>query len=295
MSPLNLAKGSIFVSVGVLALKLAAWGLTGSVALLSDALESVINVATAVAAAVALRIAARPADESHPYGHHKAEFFSAVIVGVLIVLAAILILVQAVEGLRNPVPISAPVIGLVTSVLATGANLAWGCVLITRGRALRSPALTADGHHLMADVVTSVGVIAGLGLATLTGWWLIDPLVAGAAALHVLWSGWGVMRGSFDGLMDAAAPPEVQDRLHSIIAAEGGGAVQSHDLRTRQAGQATFLDFHLVVPDETTVYDAHVICDRLEDALVAAEPGLQVTIHVEPEHESERAGAIRLE
>ena len=297
MTPLRLAIGSIFLGIAVLALKSAGWWITGSVALLSDALESTVNVATACAAALALRVAARPADASHPYGHHKAEFFSAVLEGVMIVLAAILILWQAAGGLMEPAPVAAPLPGLLVNLLATAANLAWARLLIARGDMLRSPALMADGRHLMADVVTSVGVAAGLGFAILTGWWILDPLLAAMVALNVLWSGWGVMRDSFSGLMDAAAPQEVQDRLHAIIASEGGGAMQAHDLRTRRAGQATFLDFHLVVPGKTTVFDAHEICDRLERALADAEPGLQVTIHVEPEHEStcETEGAIALD
>ena len=233
---LRLAIGSILVGALVLAIKMLAAWLTGSVALFSDALESVVNVATAIAALVAIRIAARPADASHPYGHHKAEFFSAVLEGVMIIVAALLILREALGGLVDPVPLEVPVAGLLINGAATVINAAWAWVLVTQGRRARSPALVADGRHLLTDVVTSVGVAAGVLLAVVTGWSVLDPLVAALVAVNILWSGSKVVRASLSGLMDEAVPPETLETVRAVIGAEAGGAVEAHDLRTRHAG-----------------------------------------------------------
>ena len=289
---LRLAIGSILVGALVLAIKMLAAWLTGSVALFSDALESVVNVATAIAALVAIRIAARPADASHPYGHHKAEFFSAVLEGVMIIVAALLILREALGGLVDPVPLEVPVAGLLINGAATVINAAWAWVLVTQGRRARSPALVADGRHLLTDVVTSVGVAVGVLLAVVTGWSVLDPLVAALVAVNILWSGSKVVRASLSGLMDEAVPPETLETVRAVIGAEAGGAVEAHDLRTRHAGQATFIDFHLVVPGETTVFHAHEICDRVEAALREAVEGARVTIHVEPEHKQKHTGIV---
>lgn len=291
-TPQKLASWNLAFSVAILALKSLAWALTGSVALLSDALESTVNIAAALAALVMVRIAARPADDSHPFGHHKAEFFSAVLEGVMIVLAALLILREAWSGLLAPAAIHAPGLGLTLTLLAALANGLWARLLIRKGRSWRSPALVADGRHLMADVVTSVGVAVGLVLAVVTGWWMLDPLVAIAVALNVLWSGYVVIRDSVGGLMDAAAPEETVSAVMDVIAAEAGGAIEAHDLKTRSAGAVTFVEFHLVVPGETTVEAAHVLCDRIEDAIEARVPGARVTIHVEPEHKAKPDEAI---
>lgn len=292
LSTPKLALISLGVSAAVLALKALAYWLTGSVALLSDALESTVNVATAVFALVAIRIAALPADDNHPYGHHKAEFFSAVLEGVMIVLAAVLILREAFLGLMAPRPLDVPLVGLGLILLATLLNGWWGRILITRGRRNRSPALIADGRHLMTDVLTSIGVAAGILLALATGWWVLDPLMAAAVAGYILWSGARVIRDSLSGLMDEAVPEEVLETVRHVIATEGGGAVEAHDLRTRHAGPVTFIDFHLVVPGEMTVFHAHEICDRIEAALRQAIRGARITIHVEPEHKTKESGAI---
>ncbi|CAM4033794.1 cation diffusion facilitator family transporter [Palleronia rufa] len=288
----RLAIGSIFVGALVLAIKILAWWLTGSVALLSDALESTVNVATAFAALIAIRIAARPADASHPYGHHKAEFFSAVLEGVMIIVAALLILREAYAGILNPTALDLPFGGLLVNGAATVLNAIWAGVLVRRGRDARSPALVADGRHLFTDVVTSVGVALGVLLAILTGWWVLDPILAALVAVNILWSGSHVVRESLSGLMDEAVPEKTLDTVRAVISSEAGGAVQAHDLRTRHAGQATFIDFHLVVPGDTTVFDAHEICDRLEAALKTAIDGARITIHVEPEHKQKRSGVI---
>jgi cation diffusion facilitator family transporter len=290
----RIAIASIFIGFFVLGIKTLAWWLTGSVALLADALESTVNVATAVAAFIAIRIAARPADAAHPYGHHKAEFFSAVLEGVMIILAALLILREAYFGFLSPRAIDLPIEGLLVNGAATVVNAVWACVLIRRGRVARSPALVADGRHLFTDVVTSAGVALGVLLAIVTGWWLLDPLMAAIVAINILWSGYRVVRESLSGLMDEAVSQETLQKVRDIISTEAGGAVEAHDLRTRHAGPATFIDFHLIVPGETTVFDAHEICDRVEAALKDAVEGAKITIHVEPEHKQKHSGIVVL-
>ncbi|TXN24160.1 cation diffusion facilitator family transporter [Methylobacterium sp. WL9] len=274
----------------VMALKFGAFSLTGSIALYSDALESIINVVAAICAFVALRVASRPADDDHPYGHHKAEYFSAVIEGVLIIVAALLILREAYQGIVTPKPLDTPVIGLAVNGLATAINAAWGWVLLRRGRAWRSPALVADARHVIADVVTSCGVVFGLALVLVTGVLVIDPLVAGLVALQILWSGWTMMRDSLNGLMDQAASPELVLKLRRLISHHSEGALEAHDVRTRHAGSATFIDFHLVVPGEMTVADSHAICDRLEETIEGEIQGAVVTIHVEPGDHAKQRG-----
>ncbi|KQP50799.1 cadmium transporter [Methylobacterium sp. Leaf399] len=283
------ALASAGIGAVVTALKFGAFWLTGSLALYSDALESIINVVAAAFAFVALRVAARPADEEHPFGHHKAEFFSAVVEGALIIVAALLIFREAVHGILAPTPLDAPLAGLAINALATAVNLVWATILLGRGRAWRSPALVADARHVMADVVTSGGVLLGVALVTVTGVFVLDPIIAGLVALNILWSGWGMVRESVSGLMDKAAPPEMVGEIRRLISDHGAGALEAHDVRTRHAGQATFIDFHLVVPGEMTVQESHEICDRLETVIEGAVPGAVVVIHVEPgEHAKAR-------
>ncbi|HAW48753.1 MAG TPA: cation-efflux pump [Roseovarius sp.] len=293
---MRLALGSVLVGLAVLSLKVVAWRVTGSVALMSDALESVVNVATALAVIAALRLARRPADANHPFGHHKAEFFAAVLEGVLIVLAAVFILREAWDGLASPRAIDAPWLGLAVNAGAGFINAVWAWLLIREGRRHRSPALAADGRHLMTDVVSSVGVLGGVALAVATGWWVLDPALAVLVALNILWSGWSVIRGSLSGLMDEAVSDDELVRIRRIIAesAEGETALEAHDLRTRHAGPVTFIEFHLVVPGETTVEAAHALCDRIEAALMGALPDARVTIHVEPEHKAKHSGIVVL-
>lgn len=292
MSLNQIALGSLAVSLVVLAVKYAAFLLTGSVALYSDALESIINVATALAAIVAIRVAARPPDEGHPYGHHKAEYISAVAVGVLIILAALAILHEAYEGFLAPHPIEAPALGLAISTSATLLNALWSRVLVRQGRAQRSAALQADGKHLMADVVTSLGVLAGVTLVVVTGIERLDPALAALVALHVLWSGGGVVRENVSALMDEAAPAEDLSRIKEVIASSAEGSIEAHALKTRHAGKAIFIDFHLVVSSTMTVGEAHAICDRIEDALKQELPGALINIHVEPEYKAKHAGIV---
>jgi cation diffusion facilitator family transporter len=288
----RLALGSIGIGTLVFALKLLGFWVTGSVAILADAVESVVNIAAALAALVAIRVADRPADTQHPFGHHKAEFLSAVLEGVLIVLAALFILSEVYGATRAPGPLEGAGLGLALILGATVLNGLWSRHLVRRGTALGSPALVADGRHLWADVMTTLGVGAGLVLASFTGWWFLDPLIAALVALHVLWVGWRVMGSAVSGLMDEAVPPEVLARIRDTIRDAATGAEQVHDLKTRHAGRAIFIEFHLIVQGDMTVHDAHAICDRLEAALARALPGSQTVIHLEPGHMAETDGDL---
>ncbi|MBZ9853468.1 cation diffusion facilitator family transporter [Mesorhizobium sp. CA13] len=282
----KLAFWSIVVACVVLALKLAAWYITGSVALYSDALESIVNVIASAAAFWAIQVSYKPADQDHPFGHHKAEYFSAVLEGVLIVVAALLILNEVWQSWLNPVPLEQPWKGLAVNGVATVINAFWAWALIHTGRNARSPALVADGQHIMTDVVTSVGVFAGLVGAVLTGWQILDPALAVIVALNILWQGWHVIGSSMNGLMDRAVDTQEHMRIRDIISANCKGALEVHDLKTRIAGRATFIEFHLVVDADMSVGASHVICDRIEDALQAEIPSVRVTIHVEPDDEA---------
>jgi cation diffusion facilitator family transporter len=289
MQVLRAAYLSLWVGCGVFALKWVAYGLTGSVALLSDALESVVNIVAALAALWAVRLSQRPADANHPYGHSKAEYFSAVLEGVLIVLAAFTIAREAWPRLLAPTAPQAVGVGLLISLLASGLNLLLGLFLLRSGRLARSPALVADGQHVLSDVVTSLGVLVGVGLAWLSGFWLLDPLLAILVAGNILWVGWKVVRDSVGGLMDESLKSEELERIRQALhqAVQGlvlqDKVIEIHDLKTRRAGPSTFAELDLVVPGEMSVAEAHEICDRLEEALRQLLPGARLTVHVEPE------------
>ena len=289
-----LALGSIVVGVTVLALKFGAYWLTGSVALYSDALESTINVVAALVAFAALRLSAKPADANHPYGHQKIEYIAAVFEGALILLAAVAVFHAAYNAWLAPRVITPDPYGIGLNILASVINAFWCSVLIRRGRALRSPALVADGKHLQSDVVSSVGVLVALLLAFSTGLPWLDPLLAGLVALNILWSGWSLMQTSFSGLMDEAAAPEDVERIRAVIARHADGAIEAHDLRTRHSGRLTFIEFHLVVPADMRVDAAHDICDRIEAALRGEVEGASITIHVEPEAKAKHQGIVVL-
>lgn len=289
---LRLAFWGMPLSVGVMGLKMLAWWVTGSVALLSDGLESIVNVVAAVIAYVAIGYAAKPADAGHPFGHHKAEYFSAVIEGVLIVVAALLIIWEAVPEMMAPELLNAPALGLAINFAASVINAIWAYVLIRAGARHRSPALSADGHHILSDVATSAGVLVGLLLAIATGYAILDPLLAVIVAGNILLQGWKVISRSVDGLMDKAVPAEEEQAIKQAIAANAGGSLGVHDLKTRQAGPVIFVDFHMVVPEAMPVGDAHDICDRVEDAIRVVHPGARIAIHVEPE--GEKAHGVRV-
>jgi cation diffusion facilitator family transporter len=290
----RIAVASVFAGLAVLGLKLLAYFITGSIALYSDALESIVNVATAIAALVALRYSAKPADANHPYGHYKAEYFSVVLEGVLIVIASVSILHESYLGITAPQAIATPFLGLVVNAVAALVNGAWGFFLVRTGRRRRSLVLVADGKHLLTDVATSAGVIAGLALAVATGLPVLDPLLAGLVALNILWSGWTLIRESVGGLMDEAVSDEILERIRQVITDSAAGALEAHDLRTRQAGRATFIDFHLVVPGTMAVAAAHDICDTIERALRSEVADALITIHVEPEGKAKHQGVLVL-
>lgn len=288
------AGANIAVALLVMGVKFLAYAVTGSAALYSDAIESLVNVTAATVALVAIRLSATPADAEHPFGHHKAEYLSAVLEGALITVAAFFILREAWEALVLGRSLTEPALGLALNAAAAALNGGWAWLLIVIGRARRSPALTADGWHILTDVLTSAGVFAGLLLAMGTGAWVLDPLLAGAVAVYILWTGAGIVRQSVGGLMDEAASPEIEDRIRDAIAANGGGALQAHDIRTRTAAHMTFVEFHLVVPGTMTVEAAHTICDRLETAIARDIAGAEVVIHVEPESKAKAHGAVDL-
>ncbi len=290
----RIAGGTIAIGIGVLAMKAAAWWLTGSAALYSDALESVVNVVASIVAFAALRLAARPADANHPYGHDKVEFFAAVIEGVLIIVAAGSILEHAWATWNRAGDLQQPWVGLGLNAFSTVINAGWAGVLMRAGRRYRSPALAADGRHLWTDVVTSVGITAGLVLAIQTGLQWLDPALAVGVAMNVLWSGVRVVKDSVGGLMDAAPAGVIVERIRLLVGQHADGAIEAHDLRTRHAGRLTYLEFHLVVPGDMRVAEAHAICDRIEAALKAEVEGLVITIHVEPELKAKHSGVLVL-
>jgi cation diffusion facilitator family transporter len=280
----RLARWSLATGVTVLLLKGVAWRLTGSVALLSDALESIVNVVASFAMLLAVRISRLPADNNHPYGHGKAEYLSAVLEGALIVVAAVLSINAAWDRLFHPRALEALGAGVAVSLGATALNalLAWR--LIAAGRKHRSPALRADGHHILSDVVTSVGVLAGIGLAKATGWWRLDPLLACLVAVNILWMGWKLIRHSVGGLMDEVLDTEEVSRALAVAerVAHEGGAVAIESFRMRRTGTSAQCDMILLVPGVMEVRAAHVICDRIEDALHTHDASLKVIVHVEP-------------
>ncbi len=291
---LRIAIASIAVGFLVLGLKSSAYWLTGSIALFSDALESTVNIASSLATLAAVWFAAKPADSNHPYGHDKAEYFAAVLVGVMIVLAALSIFRAAWIGFAHGTGPEYSPLGIGLNLAAALVNGTWARYLMHYGRISRSPALVADGKHLMTDVFSSVGVLAGVVLVLVTGWTVLDPALAVLVGLTVLWSGWELVKESVGGLMDEAASSDVLDKIRLLISEHGEGALEAHDLRTRIAGRSTFIDFHLVVPATMSVDAAHEICDRIEEAIAEDVPGARVTIHVEPEHKAKHSGIVVL-
>ena len=274
---------SVATALATIALKGIAWQLTGSIGLLSDALESLVNLAAATLALAMLRLAASPPDENHPYGFSKAEYFSAGIEGALIVLAAAGIVYAAMPRLIQPQALDMPALGLGLTGIATALNLAVALILVRAGRRSGSVTLEADGQHLMTDVWTSLAVIIGVGLVYLTGWLLLDPLIALAVAAHIVWTGIGLMRRSVSGLLDAAIPRDDQRevmRLFDEYSRRYG--VTFHALRTRRAGMRRFVSFHLLVPDAWTVAHAHRLSEEIEERIREMVPGASIFTHIEP-------------
>jgi cation diffusion facilitator family transporter len=273
---------SIAASVATIGLKTAAWLLTGSVSLFSDAAESLVNLTASLLALGALIYSARPADAEHTYGHEKIEYFSSGMEGMLIIIAALTIAWQAVHRLIHPEPLAQLGIGLAFSLTAAGLNAIVGYFLVRVGRRDRAIVLEADGRHLLTDVWTSVGVAVGLIVVLLTGYQPLDSLIALLVAAQILWTGGRIIQRSFQGLMDVALPPADLSALRQLLAEKLGPGMSYHALRSRAAGARRIVDFHLLVPGALSVLEAHAFADELEQAIENALPGSDVTIHIEP-------------
>ena len=273
---------SIAAAVATIVLKTAAWWMTGSVGLLSDALESLVNLAGAAMALGMLTLAETPADENHAYGHSKAEYFSSAFEGLLILLAALGIGYAAIGRLLQPQPLEAVGVGLLISVVASAINFFTARTLMAVGRKHHSISLEADAHHLMTDVWTSAGVMAGVGLVWLSGWLWLDPVLALAVAANIIRTGWLLMRRSASGLMDASLPPEQMAEIEAALAHYRSQGLDFHALRTRMAGSRTFVTLHVLVPGHWTVQRGHEWLERIEADIRRSLPNAHVTTHLEP-------------
>ncbi|RMX07907.1 cation transporter [Corticibacter populi] len=273
---------SVAAALLTIGLKTWAWWLTGSVGLLSDAMESGVNLAGALMALWMLSIAARPADEDHAFGHGKAEYFSSGFEGFLIMAAAGGIVYAAAQRLLAPQALQALGPGLLVSVLASLVNLAVGLVLLRAARKHHSITLEADGRHLLTDVWTSAGVALGLLAAWATGWWWLDPLLALGVALNIVWTGFQLVRRSAGGLMDETLPDEDLQAIEAVLSRYRAQGIDFHALRTRQAGMRAFASVHVLVPGDWTVQHGHDLVERVEAELQQALPRLHITTHLEP-------------
>ncbi len=273
---------SIAAAIATIGLKGIAWWMTGSVGLLSDAIESFVNLAAAVMALWILAVAAAPADDGHAHGHSKAEYFSSAFEGLLIVFAALSIAYAAVDRLINPQALQSVGIGLLVSVVASVINFATARVLLKVGHEQHSIVLEADAHHLMTDVWTSAGVIAGVGLVWLTGWLWLDPVIALCVAANIVWTGWQLMQRSAAGLMDASLPPEQVADIEAVLDRYREQGLDFHALRTRRAGSRAFVTLHVLVPGRWTVQQGHDWSERIERDIRAAMPRAHVLTHLEP-------------
>ncbi|MFA6119775.1 MAG: cation diffusion facilitator family transporter [Sideroxydans sp.] len=273
---------SIAAAVATILLKGIAWWLTGSVGLLSDALESFVNLAGALMALAMLSLAASPADKKHAYGHGKAEYFSSAFEGFLILLAAVSIAYTAIDRFLHPQEIEAVGVGLLVSVVASLINLFAARELLKAGRAHNSITLEADAKHLMTDVWTSVGVIIGVGLVWLSGWLWLDPLIALLVAANIVWTGWHLMSRSASGLMDAAIPEEQIAAIETVLERYRLQGLDFHALRTRQAGRQAFISLHVLVPGEWTVQRGHDVVEDIETDIRSGVPFSHLTTHLEP-------------
>ena len=273
---------SIAAALLTIALKSGAYFLTGSVGLLSDALESGVNLVAAVVAVWALTFAAKPPDKEHAFGHSKAEYFSSGVEGALILVAAAGIAVAAWERLLHPRPLEQLGLGLVLSLVATAINGGLALVLLKAGKRLRSITLRADAHHLLTDVWTSVGVLLALIFVPLTGWLILDPMIALVVAANIVWTGVKLLRETGSGLLDASLPATEQRMITDLFATYEREGVQFHALRTRAAGTRRFVSFHVLVPGMWTVQQGHDLCEAIELAIIKALPETHLTTHLEP-------------
>jgi cation diffusion facilitator family transporter len=273
---------STAAAVATIVLKTLAWRLTGSVGLLSDAMESGLNLIAAIGAFWALSLAAKPADRRHHYGHFKAEYFSSGLESVLIVVAALAIIYAAIGRLQQPQPLEQLGIGLVISLAATALNglVAW--VLLKASRRFDSITLRADAHHLLTDVWTSIGVVIGIGLVKLTGLTILDPLIAIAVAVNIVFTGWKLLHETASGLLDRSLPDHEQQLLDTLLASYESDEIRFHALRSRVAGSRRFVSFHVLVPGHWTVQAGHDLCDQLEHKVAATLSRTHVLTHLEP-------------
>ncbi len=276
---------SIAAAIITIALKTAAYLLTGSVGLLSDALESLVNLAGALMALAMLTVAARPADEDHHYGHGKAEYFSSGVEGTLILLAAISIAVAAGQRLISPRPLEQIGLGLGISVVASLVNLFVALVLLRAAKNYESITLKANAHHLLTDVWTSVGVVAGVAAVAVTGWERLDPIVALIVAANIVWSGIRIVRESVSGLMDTALPPEEVRIIEQVLERHCQTDIQCHALRTRRSGSCRFVSLHVLVPGDWTVDQGHKLVERMEEDIRNALPNMTAITHLESIHD----------
>lgn len=273
---------SIAAAIATIALKGIAYLLTGSVGLLSDALESLVNLVAASVALVALTVAVRPPDKDHPFGHSKAEYFASATEGALILLAAVSIALTAVERMIHPHEIQDVGLGLAISVVATTLNFVVAGVLYRAGRKHNSIALESDAKHIMTDVWTSVGVVLAVGAVAATGWQILDPLIALVVAANIVWSGIQLLRRSAGGLMDASLPEGDQAAIRAVLKSYSDQGIQYHALRTRQAGARQFMMVHILVPGEWTVEKGHAVVEEIEARIRDAVPQIYISAHMEP-------------
>jgi cation diffusion facilitator family transporter len=273
---------SIGAALVTMALKFASYGITDSISLFSDAAESGVNLIAALFALWALTLAARPADYTHAFGHSKAEYFSSALEGILVLVAAVSIITAAVPRFFHPQPLAQIEMGLGLSIVAAAINGGVAWVLLRAGRRLRSITLRADAHHLLTDVWTSVGVVAGLVLVKLTGWQLLDPILAVLVALNIAWVGIHLLRETADGLMDAALPDAEQAEIQTVLDDYRNRGIAFHALRTRVAGSRSFVSLHVLVPGEWTIQQGHDLCEEIEQKIRHAVHHTHVTTHLEP-------------
>ncbi len=275
-----------FLSIGAalltIALKLGAYLLTNSVGFLSDALESGVNLIAAIGAVWALTHAAKPPDEEHAYGHSKAEYFSSGFEGALILVAAVGIAIAAIPRLLNPQPLEQIGLGLVLSLVASAINGGLALVLLKAGKRLHSITLRADAHHLLTDVWTSVGVILGILLVSVTNWLILDPLIALLVAANIVWTGIKLIQESGSALLDASIPLVERQMINEILSPYDRQQVQFHAIRTRMAGSRRFVSFHILVPGAWTVQQGHDLCEEIESAICQVLPNMNVFTHLEP-------------
>jgi cation diffusion facilitator family transporter len=273
---------SVAAAVITIALKTTAWRLTGSVGLLSDALESIVNLVAALVGMAMLRWASIPPDREHMYGHEKAEYFAAGVEGTLILAAAVAIVLAAAERLSSTAELQSVGVGVIFSGVASAVNLGVGLVLVREGRAQRSITVEADGRHLLTDVWTSAGVITGVVAVALTHWWWLDPVIALAVALNIVVTGVGLLRRAGGGLMDQALPSDELAKLDRALAPYRRHGVGFHAVRTRQAGRRSFVTLHVLVPGDWSIQRGHELAERVEHDIRAALPAATVTTHLEP-------------